>query len=294
MNDCGHLDVREPFKALLSQGMVLHATYKDESGEFVYPDDCEKRGKELIHKETGLKVIVGPIEKMSKSKKNIVDVESMLKIYGADSLRMMTLSDSPPEKELEWTDAGLEGCHKFIGKLFNMADKLLDVSSFEEEKYKDHKLMALIHGAIKYVGEDIKAFALNKAIARARELYNALSDNKTDFPLVRYGFESLLQILNPFIPHVTEELWEKLGNKDILSDKAWPKYDEKYLIQSIVTLAIQVNGKLRATHDFDKGASKEELEEVALSMEAITRHTNGKSIKKVIIVPGKIVNIVAV
>lgn len=294
MNDLGHLNAREPFNALLTQGMVLHATYKDEEGEWVYPDDVEKKDGHLIHKESGLKVTIGPIEKMSKSKKNVVDVESMLKVYGADSLRMMTLSDSPPEKELEWTDAGLEGCHKFIGKLFNMADKLTSADSFNEEEYKDHKLMALIHGTIKHIGEDIKAFGLNKAIARSRELYNALSDNKTDLPLVRHGFEILLQLLNPFIPHVTEELWEKLGHKDILADKEWPKYDEKYLVQSTVTLAIQVNGKLRATHDFDKDASKEDMEKEALALDSITRHTDGKTIKKVIVVPGKIVNIVAI
>lgn len=293
MNDLGHLEVREPFNALLTQGMVLHATFKDEKGEWVYPDDTEKKDGNLVHKESGLKVTKGPIEKMSKSKKNVIDVETMLKIYGADSVRMMTLSDSPPEKELEWTDAGLEGCHKFIGKLFTMTDKLTSVEASNEAEYKDHKLMALIHSTIKHIGEDIKGFGLNKAIARSRELYNALSDNKTDLPLVRYGFEILLQVLNPFIPHVTEELWEKLGHKEILADMAWPKYDEKHLVQSSVTLAVQVNGKLRATHEFDMDASKETIEKEALALDAVTRHTDGKSIRKVIIVPGKIVNIVA-
>lgn len=294
MSDMGHLDVREPFKALLTQGMVLHATYKDENGEWVYPDDCEKQSGQLVHKESGLKVKVGPIEKMSKSKKNVVDVESMLKIYGADSLRLMTLSDSPPEKELEWTDSGLEGCHKFIGKLFNMAGKLKDIDAFDEDRYKDHKLMSRIHGCLKHIGDDIKGFGLNKAIARLRELYNALSDSKIDLPLVKYGFENLLQLLNPFIPHVTEELWQALGHQDILAEKDWPKYNKKYLVQSTVTLAVQVNGKLRATHEFSVDAAKEDIEKESLSLEAVTRHTDGKSIKKVIVVPGKIVNIVAV
>lgn len=294
MNDLGHLNVREPFKALLTQGMVLHATYKDENGDWVYPDDLVKKDGIYYHKESGLKVTKGKIEKMSKSKKNIVDVEIMLQKYGADALRMMTLSDSPPEKELEWTDAGLEGCSKFIGKLSSLGDKVSSVSGENDlTKFADDKLFVLIHQTIKHIGEDIKSFSLNKAIARSRELYNTLSDCKDD-SLLRFGYETLIQLLNPFIPHITEELWEKLGKKSILSEVSWPEYDEKYLVQNKVTLAIQVNGKLRATSEFDKDASNEEIEKVALALDQVKKHIDGQSIKKVIVVPGKIVNIVAV
>jgi len=293
MNDLGYISAREPFKALLTQGMVLHATFKDEKEEWVYPDEVEKTSNGLVHKNTGLKVTMGSVEKMSKSKKNVVDIESMLKLYGADSLRLMTLSDSPPEKELEWTDSGLEGCNKFILRLCNLASNLEACKeAFNEQEYKDHKLLSKIHHTIKYIGEDIKGFGFNKAIARARELYNELSSHKKDISLVKYGFDILLQLLNPFIPHVTEELWEKLGHKDILASLSWPEFNEQYLVQDKVTLALQVNGKLRATHEFKSDATNEEIEQEVLSLESIIKHVEGKQIKKVIVVPKKIVNIV--
>jgi leucyl-tRNA synthetase len=298
MNDLGYLAVREPFKALLTQGMVLHASFKDENGEWVYPDDVEKVGNELKHKDTGLKVTQGKVEKMSKSKKNVVDAETMLAIYGADSLRLMTLSDSPPEKELEWTNAGLDGCHRFIGRLFTMNEKLGASSSpFDAAQFKGHKLLRIIHETIKYSSEDIKSFGLNKAIARFRELYNALSDSITDtadLPLVQYGFGILLQLLNPFIPHVTEELWQRRGNKNMLYETAWPEYDEANLVQNTVTLAIQVNGKLRATHEFSTSSTADQIKAEVVTIDSIAKYLEGVTIKNIIVVPGRIVNIVVI
>jgi leucyl-tRNA synthetase len=298
MNDLGHVGVREPFKALMTQGMVLHVTYKDSEGNWVYPDDVVKKDGKLIDSNSGLEVSKGKIEKMSKSKKNVVDVEKMLDTYSADTLRFMILSDSPPEKELEWTDSGIEGSHKFISKLFSMWESLKHVSAeLKSEEYKGHKLMKIIHESIKHSFSDIKSFNLNKSIARSRELFNALSDhihNESDLPLVRFGYGILLNILNPFIPHITEELWQKMGNGQMLCDSPWPKHDERYLVQSSVTLAVQVNGKLRATHDFSVDASKEDIEKEALSLPGVLRHIEGKDIKKIIVVPKKIVNIVAV
>lgn len=298
MNDLGHLNVREPFKALMTQGMVLHVTYKDSEGNWVYPDDVVREDGKLIDKNSGLEVTKGKIEKMSKSKKNVVDVEKMLDTYSADTLRFMILSDSPPEKELEWTDSGIEGSHKFISKLFSMWESLKDVSAeFNPEEYKDHKLMKIIHESIKHSSLDIKSFNLNKSIARSRELFNALSDHmqiENDLKLVRFGYNALINILNPFIPHITEELWEKMGGSEMLCCSKWPKHDESYLVQSSVTLAVQVNGKLRATHDFALDASKEDIEKEALALPGVVRHIDGKDIKKVIVVPRKIVNIVAV
>lgn len=298
MNDLGHVDVREPFKALMTQGMVLHVTYKDSEGNWVYPDDVISKDGKLFDKNSGLEVTKGKIEKMSKSKKNVVDVEKMLKIYSADTLRFMILSDSPPEKELEWTDSGIEGSHKFINKLFAMYENVANAEGkIDPTKYKDNKLMKLIHQSIKHSSHDIKTFNLNKSIARSRELFNALSDsiaNKEDLALVRYGYGILLNLLNPFIPHITDELWQKLGNDKILCESEWPNYDEQFLVQSSVTLAVQVNGKLRATHDFPIDATNQEIEQESLKLPGVTRHTEGKQIKKVIVVPKKIVNIVAV
>ncbi|MEY3197005.1 MAG: Leucine-tRNA ligase, partial [Pseudomonadota bacterium] len=292
MNDTGHVDVREPFKALLTQGMVLHMTYKDEDGNWVYPDDIEKQGNDLRHKTTGKKVFPGKVEKMSKSKLNVVDVELMLKEYGADTLRFVAMSDSPPEKELEWSSAGLEGCHKFIGRLSAMAESLDQVNLIDPENYKGSKLLKIIHDTIKNVTEDIETFALNKAIARCRELYNALAESD-DKPLVKYGFGILIQLLNPFIPHITEEIWSKENDK-MLYHTSWPKYNPQYVVEDTVTLAIQVNGKLRATHDFKNDATPELIKEEVLKLESVQKHLEGKNVKNIIVVPRKIVNIVVV
>ena len=290
LNDTGHLDVREPFKALLTQGMVLHATYKDEDGNWVYPDDVTKNGDDFVHISTGKKVFQGKVEKMSKSKLNVVDVETMLKDYGADSLRIMTMSDSPPEKELEWSNAGLEGSHRFVGRLSSMAASLENVATANPEDYVGSKLLKIIHDTIKHVTEDIQTFSLNKAVARCRELYNALADSK-DMPLVKYGFNVLLQLLNPFIPHITEDLWSK-ENKEMLYAPEWPVHNEAYVVENTVTMAIQVNGKLRATHEFAKDASADQIKKDVLEIEAVQKHVEGKAVKNIIVVPGKIVNIV--
>ena len=290
MNDTGHLDVREPFKALLTQGMVLHATYKDEDGNWVYPDDVTKNGDQMVHSTTGKKVFQGKVEKMSKSKLNVVDVETMIGIYGADTLRIMTLSDSPPEKELEWSNSGLDGCHRFVGRLSAMHESLKNIALANPEDHKGSKLLKIIHDTIKYVTEDIQTFSLNKAVARCRELYNALADSD-DLPLVKYGFNILLQLLNPFIPHITEELWS-FEHDQMLYETPWPVHNEAYIVENTVTLAIQVNGKLRATHEFAKDASAEQIKADVVNIEAVVRHIEGKEVKNIIVVPGKIVNIV--
>ena len=290
MNDTGHLDVREPFNALLTQGMVLHATYKDEDGNWVYPDDVIKNGEHFTHKVTGQKVTQGKVEKMSKSKLNVVDVETMLGTYGADTLRIMTMSDSPPEKELEWSNAGLEGSHRFVGRLSTMASSLEGVVMADPANHAGSKLLKVIHDTIKYVTEDIQTFSLNKAVARCRELYNGLADSN-DMPLVKYGFNILLQLLNPFIPHITEELWSK-DNKEMLCMTPWPVHNEAYIVENTVTLAIQVNGKLRATAEFAKDLSADQIKKDVLEIEAVMKHVEGKEVKNIIVVPGKIVNIV--
>jgi leucyl-tRNA synthetase len=162
-------------------------------------------------------------------------------------------------------------------------------------KYKGHKLLKTIHETIKYSSEDIKSFGLNKAIARARELYNTLWDNmkdEADLPLIQYGFGILLQLLNPFIPHVTEELWQIQGNKKMLYETAWPEYDEANLVQNTVTLAIQINGKLRATHEFSASSTPDHIKIEVVNIDSIAKYLDGANIKNIIVVPGRIVNIV--
>ncbi|MBP7189808.1 MAG: leucine--tRNA ligase [Rickettsiaceae bacterium] len=281
MNELGYVNVREPFRNLLTQGMVLHATFKDENGKWLYPSQAEELRKQ------GKTVVEGKVEKMSKSKNNVIDLESMLTSFGADTARMFVLSDSPPEKDLEWSAAGIEGCNKFINRLFAIADSITTV---DEVSNISEDLLRQIHHAIKHVTEDIQKFRLNKAIARIRELVNALSSY--DGGALGYGFGIVIRLLNPFIPHITEEIWSKFSPTKILAEMEFPSYDEKYLIVSKVTLAIQVNGKLRATKEFSADASQEEIKDVALNIDAVKKHIDGKEVRKVIIVPGKIVNIV--
>lgn len=284
MQESGYVNVREPFKNLLTQGMVLHATYKNAKGEWLYPKEA------LELQKRGETVFVGSVEKMSKSKNNVVDLESMLSEYGADTARMFVLSDSPPERDLEWSDSGIEGCNKFINRLFSILDKIKDTKASKEADYQNDKAMKAIHSTIKEVTEDIEHFRLNKAIARIRELTNTLST--VEDKLLRYGFEMIIRLLNPFIPHVTEEMWSVLGHTNILATEAWPTYKKDYLISDTVTIAIQINGKLRATHEYPTAATEEEIKSIALSLPAITKHTSGYQIKKVIVVKGKVVNIV--
>jgi leucyl-tRNA synthetase len=293
MADVGYLSVREPFKRLLTQGMVLHATYKDKDGKWLYPEDVQEKGDKLFHAKTGEPVTRGKIEKMSKSKLNVIDLESMLKSHGADAIRMFVLSDSPAEKDLEWSAAGLDGCKKFISRLENLIDKL---PSIKTDIPTNQKLETKIHSTIKEVSEDIAHYRLNKAIARVRELYNAVSDEMTkdvvDTKSVVEAARAMLQLLNPFIPHVTEELWQKIGNKTPLYKTDWPKFDESKLESDIYTMAIQVKGKLRATHDFATNATDDEIKKIAIELSAITKHIGDAAIRKIIIVPKKIVNIV--
>jgi leucyl-tRNA synthetase len=316
MCDLGYISAREPFKKLLTQGMVLHATFKDEKGAFVYPDEVitHADGK-LIHKDTGLLVTKSAIEKMSKSKCNVIDLEKILADYGADAARMFALSDSPPEKDIEWSSAGIDSCARFINRLYDLHGKIagshitLDVIPAQAGIHTDieldsrlrgndnsggndkgdSKLLSLTHLTIKNVTDDIENFRFNRAIARLRELFNAISD---DISNAGFAFATLIKLLSPFIPHVTEEIWHLMGNKTLLATTKWPEYDEALCVQDVVTIAIQVNGKLRGTLEFKKDADQEEVKAQALKSDVVQKHLNGAEPKKVILVPNKIVNIV--
>lgn len=294
MSDIGHLNnLREPFKKLLTQGMVLHATYKDVFGNFVHPDDVVNQGEKLVHAQTGVELVKGKIEKMSKSKLNVINLDVMLKTHGADCIRMFALSDSPVEKDFEWSAAGIDGCQKFINRLENIVEKIL---LLENKQNTNSKLLSLTHATIKNVTDDIENFRFNKAIARIRELFNALNEEiqrgQYDKENVIETIKIIILLLNPFIPHVTEELWQILGNDKPIYKLNWPKYDESKIKSDSYLLAIQVNGKLKATYEFASHVSEEEITNTVLEIPAVSKHINGH-IKKIIIVPRKIVNIVA-
>ncbi|WP_341752387.1 MULTISPECIES: leucine--tRNA ligase [unclassified Candidatus Tisiphia] len=305
MNEQDYLSIREPFNNLLTQGMVLHATYKDANNNWLYPDEVIKQSDKWINKNTGEEVVQGRIEKMSKSKKNVMDLESILTNHSADAIRLFVLSDSPPEKDFEWSANGLEGCSRFISKLENMAEILINSEITEGSSNKSNKLTKLTHYTIKHVTEELKDFKLNKAIARMRELFNALSDeiskgkegnidivNSSIDYSVKEGFRVLVMLLNPFIPHITEEIWQKLGSKERLYQTSWPSFDESLLELESYTMAIQVNGKLRATQEFANVTSNIEIQNMVMQLPEIQKHLNGKEPKKIIIIPSKIVNIV--
>ena len=296
MNEQNYVSVREPFRGLFTQGMVLHATYKDEHNNWLYPEEVVKKGNAFFHKENGASVVQGRIEKMSKSKKNLIDLETMQKRYGADAVRLFVLSDSPPEKDLEWSTDGIEGCARFISKLEHMLKAVTSLKDTTDSAKTNKELNRLVHLTIKQVTEDIRLFSLNRAIARMRELFNAilseLAKEKVDVKTVNYGFNVLVQLLNPFIPHITEEIWQKLGHKTFLYNRAFPVFDESMLELETYIIAVQVNGKLRDTYEFDNKASEEDIKKIIISLPKVQKFLKGKEPKKIIFVPRKIVNII--
>ena len=303
LQKCGYLDVAEPFAGLFTQGMVTHETYKDAAGKWLYPQDIirDEHGNATL--EDGTKVSVGRIEKMSKSKKNVVDPAEIIGTYGADAARLFILSDSPPERDLEWTESGIDGAWRFINRLHRLVTQpnapLIAIDTAQPAAFSSaaKNLRSETHRAIQSVTQDLGRFHMNRAVARLRELSNSINDFKPATPdenwAYREALESLVQLFNPMIPHITEELWQALGRKDILANSAWPSYDENLLVADTITIGVQVNGKLRATIELPQNADKVATEKMALEQENVIRALDGKAPKKVIVVPGKIVNIVA-
>ena len=316
MTDLGYLDIRalkektrsirEPFKRLLTQGMVLHVTYKDKNGKWLYPHEVESKNGRFYHFVTKEEVFEGKLEKMSKSKMNVIDLDSMIETYGADVIRMFVLSDSPAEKDLEWSAAGVDGCRKFVNRLIvqteeafkehNLHASANDGANLEEMLY-NKKLDSQIHSTIKAVSEDIVAYRLNKAIARIRELFNSITDEIAkkifDVRTIQFGIRSVIHLLNPFIPHITEELWQRfIDQEQPLHKTSWPVFDELKLQANNYNIAVQVQGKLRATHEFSVDATEEEIKQTVLNLPAVQKYIEDVTIKKIIIIPQKIINIV--
>ena len=298
--DCGYLNVKEPFAGLFTQGMVCHETYRLEDGTWVEPGAVEKHGDKATSK--GKPVVIGRSEKMSKSKKNTVDPQHIIDTYGADAARLFMLSDSPPERDLEWTDAGIEGAWRYLNRVWRMALFAREIDAAPPPSTLERPLADVvrqIHRAVAAVGEDMEKFRFNSAVARVRELTNTLADmhHLHEMPgykaVYRFGMERVAQLLNPLMPHIAEEMWQVLGGKAILADTPWPEFDPAMLQDDIVTLAVQVNGKLRGTIDVAKGADKAFCETAALALPAVQKQLDGKAPRKVIVVPEKIVNIVA-
>ncbi len=302
LKKCGYHNVDEPFKALLTQGMVNHETYQSEAGEWLYPEDVDKTKEGYIERANGKKVKVGASIKMSKSKSNTVDPAGIITRFGADTARLFMLSDSPPERDLEWSDAGVEACHKYLARLWKLASEL-EYSEGMDGAHWLHGIAGdllsvrrLTHKTIHSVTKDFEEFHLNKAVARLRELTNALEKmNKGSHAAKAVFMEGIcaaLCLFNPIIPHVTEELWQMLGNKAPIIETPWPQADKELLVEESATIAVQVNGKLRATIEVPKDLSKEEVEKLAFNDPKVNTGLSGKEVKKVIYVPNRILNVV--
>ncbi len=298
MRDCGFVRTNEPFNGLFTQGMVTHETYQDENGKWLYPTDAiQNENGEWVHIENGGKVVVGATIKMSKSKKNVIDPEEIMDKYGADAARLFILSDSPPERDLEWTESGIEGAWRFINKAYN-AITSLDLQAGDDSKSSDKAkdLRRLTHKTIKGVSASIEDFAMNKAVAYLREFYNGFTafkpEDAGDHYALSEAVNSFIIMINPIMPHLAEELWSLLGHKTMLVNQEWVKYDESLIAADTVTIAVQVNGKVRATITLPNNAEQNAAQEIALAEEKVQKAMKGKSLRKFIFVPNRIVNIV--
>ena len=307
LQECGYLNVSEPFAGLLTQGMVCHETFKSETGGWLYPEEVVKgENGGLTHLDDGRPVVRGRSEKMSKSKRNVVDPAHIIATYGADTARLFMLSDSPPERDLEWTDSGIDGAWRYVNRLWRLAAQpaipLAAKDSPKPESFSGRALAArqLIHRAIAQVDEDLDKFQFNKAVARIREMTNALgefngSDKDGDGAawVLREGLEATAILIGPMMPHLAEELWSLLGNRSLLVETPWPEADPALLVDDTVTIAIQVNGKLRATIQLPKDAPANTVEALALEQPQVIAFLDGKAPRKVVVVPNRIVNVVA-
>ena len=303
LKQCGYEVPDEPFAGLFTQGMVTHQTFADGNDKWLFPTEVEKRDGQWVKSDDGSAVKAGAVTKMSKSKKNVIDPQDIIDTYGADAARLFILSDSPPDRDLEWTEAGIEGAWKFINKIHrNISEAIGDLPKAGADKpaqFSDQaqKLRRQTHQAIQGVADDIEAFHMNKAVARIRELSNALGGFKpadeADQWALREGYEALIILFNPMMPHLAEQLWQDLGHEAILTDTLWPAVEEELLAANTATIGVQVNGKVRATITLPVNIDKAEAEKIALAEPGVQKAIDGKDIKKVIVVPGRIVNVVA-
>jgi len=285
----GKLDVAEPFAGLFTQGMVTHETYKSLDGRWLSPQEIRKDSAGAVELASGEPIEIGRIEKMSKSKKNTVDPEPIVDQYGADAVRWFMLSDSPPERDLEWSENGIEGAWRFVNRLWRLFHS---VTEEEAGTGEDKDLDKRLHRTIAGVAEDVEALTFNKSVAKLYELVGAIEKAQPSASRTE-AIRTLARIVAPMVPHIAEQAWADWGNSGLIADAEWPVVDPALLVDDEVTIAVQVNGKLRDTLLMPKGAAKDVVEAAALASEKIVRSLEGKQPRKVIVVPDRLVNIVA-
>jgi leucyl-tRNA synthetase len=302
LKECGYLDLDEPFAGLFTQGMVCHQTYQNAEGEWLFPEEVASDPAGRLTDETGRPVIAGRNEKMSKSKKNVVGLDAIVDTYGADTARLYLLSDSPPERDLEWTETGIEGIWRYVSRLWRLVSEpavKLPSPGAVIPRGLSAELTAIrrqTHKTIAAVTDDIDKFRFNRAVARIRELTNALEGMSDATPdagaVLREGLETATLMLGPMMPHLAEEMWQQLGHATMVAETPWPQADPELAHDEQVTIAVQVNGKLRGTLDLPRDCAAREVEEAALALPQVTRLLDGKPPRKVVIVPNRIVSVV--
>jgi leucyl-tRNA synthetase len=309
MHKTGHVNLDEPFAGLFTQGMVVHETYRTKSGQWVEPAKVtiEGMGDARIARltATGEPIEIGGIEKMSKSKKNTVDPDDIIAAYGADTARWFMLSDSPPDRDVIWTEEGVQGAWRFVQRLWRLIGEIADVEAPRERpaQFSDQALAVrkAAHKALANVSEDIDKLRFNRCVAHIYECANALSEaigHIEEKPAadmawaLREAGDILVRLFHPMMPHLAEECWRVLGHESLVSTEAWPKVEPALLIESTISLPVQVNGKKRAEVTIPREAGKDEIEAAVLALDAVQKELSGRRPKKVIVVPQRIVNVV--
>ncbi|MGE5561733.1 MAG: leucine--tRNA ligase [Bacillota bacterium] len=281
----GRLDVDEPFKGLFTQGMVTHETYRGVDGRWLAPDEVSKDDQGKLIDAAGAPVERGRVEKMSKSKRNVVDSDTIADRYGADAARWFLLSDSPPERDLEWSEGGIEGAARFVQRVWRLANS-------DAGEGEDPELQRRTHRTIAGVTDSLEGLQFNKAVAQLYEFVSAIEKAKPSAARSE-AVRTLVKLVAPMAPHLAEECWAALGGDGLVVNAQWPEFDPAMLVEDQVTLAVQVNGKLRDTVTAPRGLDRSEVEALALASGNVQRQLAGAAPRKIIVVPDRLVNIVA-
>jgi leucyl-tRNA synthetase len=311
MKETGHVGLDEPFAGLFTQGMVVHETYRTEKGDWVAPaevkieSDGDARRASLI--ATGEPVAIGAIEKMSKSKRNTIDPDDIIASYGADVARWFMLSDSPPERDVEWTERGVQGAWRFSQRLWRLVGEAGEIAKTAPADRPPQfspaalTLRKATHRALAHVTEDVEKLHFNVCVAHIYEFANAFSSAIGDIDAavspdlawtMREAAGVLVQLFNPMMPHLAEECWAALGHTTLVAEAAWPQVERDLLVENTVTLPVQINGKKRADVTVPRDAKSADIEAIVLALDAVKLALDGKLPKRVIIVPQRIVNVV--
>ncbi|MEZ5877265.1 MAG: leucine--tRNA ligase [Tepidamorphaceae bacterium] len=307
MQTCGYTDIAEPFEGLFTQGMIVHETYKDEKGNWLFPEQVSRDEDGAVTVSgTGAPVTVGPAEKMSKSKRNVISPEEIVDTYGVDAARWFMLSDTPPERDSEWTQSGIEGAWRLVQRIWRLVGEVngLDAGGFDVANLDGAALeiRKAAHKALSKVGEDIERLRFNVAVAHIYELSNTIGgalQKAGENPqagmnaALREAVELLVRMAGPMVPHLAEECWKALGHDTLLATTEWPEVDPAMLVQDTIVLPVQVNGKKRDELTISRDADTQEIERAVLELEGVRKALGGAAPRRIIVVPQRIVNVVA-